>query len=83
MGHKVTLNRPFDSGSELQYPCPECGKPMFLLSHLFRPPKKTDDKKWKTVNIPAKRSVGFGYLKDPTAIFQPDNTPLFWQMILT
>ena|SRR5690554_4754214 len=56
MGHKklclecrLTQNRPFDSGSELTYTCPECGKPMILLPHRFRPPKKTDDKKWETV----------------------------------
>jgi len=58
MGHKkvclecrLTLNRPFDSGSELTYPCPECRKPMTLLPHRFRPPKKSDDKKWETVQF--------------------------------
>jgi predicted RNA-binding Zn-ribbon protein involved in translation (DUF1610 family) len=56
MGHKkvclecrVALNRDFDSGSELTYPCPECGKPMIILPHRFRPPKKSDDKRWNTV----------------------------------
>ena len=58
MGHKkvcleckMTLNRPIDIDSELTYPCPECGKPMILLPHRFRPPKKTDDKKWETVRF--------------------------------
>ncbi len=58
MGHKkvcleckVTLNRPFDSGSELTYSCPECGKPMTLLPHRFRPPKKSEDKKLETVKF--------------------------------
>jgi hypothetical protein len=58
MGHKkvclecrLTLNRPFDIGSEQTYPCPECGKPMTLLPHLFKPPKKTEDKKWETVKF--------------------------------
>lgn len=58
MGHKkvcleckVTLNRPFDRGSELTYPCPECGKPMTLLPHRFRPPKKSEEKKWETVKF--------------------------------
>ena len=46
----MTLNRPFDSGSELKYPCPKCGKPMLLLPHSFRPPKKTDEKAWQLVN---------------------------------
>lgn len=56
MGHKkvcldcrICLNRDFDPGSGLNYPCPECGKPMKLLPHRFRPPKKSDDKKWETV----------------------------------
>jgi predicted RNA-binding Zn-ribbon protein involved in translation (DUF1610 family) len=58
MGHKkvcleckVTLNRPFDSGSELTYPCPECGKSMTLLPHRFRPPKKSENKKWETIKF--------------------------------
>jgi hypothetical protein len=34
---------------ERQYPCSECGRNMILLNHRFKPPKKTDDKKWKTV----------------------------------
>ena len=58
MGHKkvclkcrLTLNRPFDSGSELTYPCSECGKPMTLLPHRFKPPKKAEDKKWETVKF--------------------------------
>jgi len=31
--------------------CPECGKKMTLISHRFRPPKKTDDKKWEVVRF--------------------------------
>lgn len=56
MGHKSvcidcrkSLNREFDSGSDRLFPCSECGKPMTLLPHRFRPPKKTDDEKWRTV----------------------------------
>jgi len=58
MGHKkvcvecrVTLNRPFDIGSDLTYACPECGKVMILLPHRFRPPRKSDDKKWEVVKF--------------------------------
>ena len=29
--------------------CPECGQPMTLMTHRFRPPKKDDDKKWLTL----------------------------------
>lgn len=57
MGHKklclecrLTLNREFDDGStKLNYPCPTCQKPMILLPHRFRPPKKSDEQKWKVV----------------------------------
>ncbi len=66
MGHKKVcleckkiLNRPFDSGSELTYPCPECGQPMLLLPHRFRPPKKGDNKKWEVVRFLI--SEGFYY----------------------
>jgi len=31
--------------------CPECGQPMILMTHRFRPPKKDDDKKWLTVKF--------------------------------
>ncbi|WP_207420068.1 hypothetical protein [Desertivirga brevis] len=31
--------------------CPECGKEMILFPHRFRPPKKNDDEKWKTVEF--------------------------------
>jgi predicted RNA-binding Zn-ribbon protein involved in translation (DUF1610 family) len=59
MGHKkvclkckLALNRDFDDGSEKrQYPCPECGNEMILLPHRFRPPKRTDVKKWQTVEF--------------------------------
>ena len=66
MGHKkvcldchICLNRDFDPGSELNYPCPECGKHMKLLPHRFRPPKKSDDKKWETVKYLIEN--GFNY----------------------
>lgn len=66
MGHKkvcleckVSFNRPFDSGSDLTYPCPECGKQMTLFPHRFRPPKKTENKKWETVKFLVEN--GFDY----------------------
>ncbi len=56
MGHKnVCLNcrKAFNMGTDYnnirEADCPECGRPMILMSHRFRPPKKTDDKKWLTV----------------------------------
>ncbi len=56
MGYKAvcidcrkSINRALDFGSDREYPCSVCGKPMTLLSHLFKPPKKTDTKQWETV----------------------------------
>ena len=58
MGHKSvcidcrkSFNREFDTGSDRLYPCSECGIPMILLPHRFRPPRKTDDEKWRTVKF--------------------------------
>ena len=31
--------------------CPDCGKPMAFLSEKFKPPKKTDNEKWKVVKF--------------------------------
>lgn len=66
MGHKkvclyckTSFNRAFDFGSSLTYPCPECNKPMVLLPHRFRPPLKSDNKKWETVKYLIEN--GFSY----------------------
>ncbi|MDY3538156.1 hypothetical protein PG275_09105 [Riemerella anatipestifer] len=56
---KVSFNRPFDNGSDLMYPCLECGGQMTLFPHRFRPPKKTEDKKWETVRFLVEN--GFNY----------------------
>jgi hypothetical protein len=86
MGHKkvclncrVTFNRDFDSGSDLTYPCPECGKPMTLLPHRFRPPKKGDDKKWEVVRFLVDNGFHYQHISDPktigktTYVMYPDN----------
>ena len=41
--------------------CPDCGLPMIALNHRFRPPKKTDLDKWRTVEYLLKN--GFQYQK--------------------
>ena len=75
MGHKKvcldcknSFNRDFDSGSELTYPCPECGKPMTLLPHRFRPPKKTDDKKWEVVKFFVDHGFYYQHISKPETI---------------
>ncbi len=39
--------------------CPDCGKPMSFLSEKFKPPRKTDDKKWAVVKLLVEN--GFDY----------------------
>jgi DNA-directed RNA polymerase subunit RPC12/RpoP len=56
MGHKkVCLNcrKAFNQNSDLEIQsgltCPECGQKMTKVNHKFRPPKKSDIKKWDVV----------------------------------
>jgi hypothetical protein len=83
MGYKIVclncrkvLNREFDDGSSgRDYPCSECGKPMTLLPHRFKPPKKTDDKKWDTVIFLIKNGFYYQHIyetKDVYAVY-PEN----------
>ena len=58
MGHKKlcldcrkVFSREFDFSSARNYKCPDCGKTMILMPHRFRPPKRTDDRRWETVRI--------------------------------
>ncbi len=58
MGYKKTcfkcrksFNRPIDFGSGREYPCPQCSKPMTLMTHRFRPPKKDDTKSWEVAEF--------------------------------
>ena len=77
MGHKkicldcrLTLNREFDDGSKrLTYPCPNCQKEMILLPHRFRPPKKSDEQKWKVVEY----LIGQGFRYEHTFREVPEN----------
>lgn len=88
MGHKklcldcrLTLTRDYDNGSkDLHYPCPSCRKEMILLPHRFRPPKKSDEKKWKVVEYLLHR--GFRY--EHVVYDVPENlrdAKAFWQKI--
>jgi DNA-directed RNA polymerase subunit RPC12/RpoP len=48
---RKSLNVKLENNSERIYPCSECGKPMTLISHRFKPPRKTENKKWETVEF--------------------------------
>jgi DNA-directed RNA polymerase subunit RPC12/RpoP len=71
MGHKKmcleckkTFNREFDTGSGHDYKCPDCGKSMILMPHRFRPPKRTDDKKWETVKLLVENGFKYQHIYD-------------------
>lgn len=56
MGHKIVClecRKAFSLGTDLsinkEIICSDCGKKAVLFPHRFRPPKKTDDKKWEVV----------------------------------
>jgi hypothetical protein len=85
MGYKKTcfncqksFNRPIDFGTERKYPCPDCNKPMILMSHKFRPPTKNDSKKWQLIEFLANNGFifqsifetpsGGTYIKYPTSL---------------
>ena len=62
---RLSLSRPIDFGSELSYPCPTYSKPMILLPHRFRPPKKSDDKGWDLVRFYIANGFLFQHIYDP------------------
>jgi len=39
--------------------CPNCGRIMGFFSEKFRPPKKTDQKKWEIVSILVECSINY------------------------
>jgi hypothetical protein len=51
--------------------CPDCGMPMTLMTHRFRPPKKADDQKWETVKFLVEN--GFPYQHVYEEVTQKDN----------
>ena len=58
MGHKsicINCRKAFNQGSDfdsrIESNCPECGQLRILMPHSFRPPKKTDNKKWEVVEF--------------------------------
>ena len=69
----MALNRDFDSGSDLKYPCPECGKSMILVSHSFRPPKKLDIKKWEVVKFLIENGFYYHHIYESTETSDRNN----------
>lgn len=61
LGCRLVFNQPFDPGYDLPYTCPSCQVKMKLYPHRFRPPPKTDRRKWSVVRFLAEH--GFNYQK--------------------
>ena len=40
-----------NDAEKINLTCPECGKQTTIFSHLFRPPKQDDLKRWKVVEF--------------------------------
>ncbi|XOV68684.1 MAG: hypothetical protein ACFHU9_05865 [Fluviicola sp.] len=56
---KKAYNNYIDLDSHKKEICPDCGETMSFLSHMFKPPKKTDSKKWEVVKYLVEN--GFNY----------------------
>ncbi len=56
---KKAYNNYIDLDHHKKEICPDCGETMCFLSHLFKPPKKTDSQKWKVVKYLVEN--GFNY----------------------
>jgi DNA-directed RNA polymerase subunit RPC12/RpoP len=72
MGHKVVCldcRKSFSQGTDLndrkEALCPDCGKIMTFFPHRFRPPKRTDDKKWETVNFLVSKGFYYQHIWEP------------------
>ena len=44
--------------------CPECGETMILVSQRFRPPKRTDNKKWDVVKYYLSNGFLYDHIQD-------------------
>lgn len=42
--------------------CPECSEKMFFVSHLFKPPKKSNDKLWKVAIFLIQNGFSFQHI---------------------
>ena len=59
MGYKsvcLDCKKAFSQGTDftkfnMDKVCSDCGKPMIFLSEKFKPPKKTDNKRWEVVRF--------------------------------
>lgn len=73
MGNKIVCldcKKSFNQGTDFkdknEIKCQDCGKQMILLPHRFRPPKKTDSKKWETIKFLIENGFYFQHIYEST-----------------
>lgn len=54
------------SEAHIMEKCPECSSEMFLVSHNFKPPKKTDTKKWNVAKFLIEKGFNYDHLYEKT-----------------
>lgn len=71
MGHKnvcINCRRVSNMGTDRnvihESTCSECGEPMILMTHRFKPPKKSDDQKWLTVKFLLDNGFNYQHIPD-------------------
>lgn len=69
MGYKsicLDCKKSFSQGSDLrnrhESNCPDCGEPLTMMPHRFRPPKKTEVKKWETIRFLVEHGFPFQHI---------------------
>jgi len=72
MGHKAVCldcQKAFSQGTDItnirEIKCPNCGKDVILLPHRFRPPKHTDNLKWKVIKYLIENGFYFQHIHEP------------------
>ena len=86
MGHKsvcIDCRKSFSLGTDIENRkksnCPNCGKEMILLPHRFRPPKKTDAKKWETVKFLIENGFYYQHIYEKT---ETKNGKIFYENLV-
>jgi len=49
--------------------CPECGADMIFVDHKFRPPKKTDKKRWELAEFLIRNGFVFQRIVDDNHVY--------------
>ena len=58
---KIAFNRGTNIETPVKKVCPNCSEPLVQVNHKFKPPKKTDTKKWEVVNYLISNGFNFNH----------------------